>query len=206
MTLQRTVLLASASALLAASAAHAQPASAPPMASGPAASPAPAAAAAAPAPAMQASPHMVPNGDIISTLQGSGHFTVMLKAINATNLTTTLKTTPSITLFAPTDEAFRNLAPNQLAYLMLPANLPTLQKVLIYHLVHLDLDSAKIKGAKGPVESVETSKLQLDGSGDPIKVNNADIIQADVRATNGIVQVVDRVLLPPDVTLPAPTG
>ncbi|MEO8926733.1 MAG: fasciclin domain-containing protein, partial [Caulobacteraceae bacterium] len=75
-------------------------------------------------------------------------------------------------------------------------------KVLIYHLVHLNLDSSKIKGAKGPVESVETGKLVVDGSGPVLKVNDADIIQSDIHATNGYIQVVDKVLIPADVTLP----
>jgi uncharacterized surface protein with fasciclin (FAS1) repeats len=74
--------------------------------------------------------------------------------------------------------------------------------VLIYHLVHLDIDSSKIKGAKGPVQTVEQSQLQLDGSGPVLKVNDADIIQSDVRASNGIIQVIDKVLVPPGVQLP----
>ena len=173
----------------------------------------PPASAASPATStVPASPHVVPNGDMISTLAGSGHFTILLKALDATNLTTTLKTTPDITLFAPTDDAFQALPAGQLAELMAPKNAPLLQKVLIYHLVHLNLDSSKIKGAKGPVESVETGKLVVDGSGPVLKVNNADIIQPDVHATNGLIQVVDKVLIPADVTLPtasaavAPTG
>jgi uncharacterized surface protein with fasciclin (FAS1) repeats len=67
----------------------------------------------------------------------------------------------------------------------------------------LDLDSTKIKGAKGPVPTVETGQIQLDGSGPVLKVNNADIIQSDVRASNGIIQVIDKVLVPPGVQLPA---
>lgn len=162
----------------------------------------PAAAPPSPAPTLPASPHVVPNGDMISTLQGSGHFTILLKALDATNLTTTLRKTPDLTLFAPTDEAFQALPAGQLAELLMPKNAPLLQKVLIYHLVHLNLDSSKIKGAKGPVESVETGKLMFDGSGPVLKVNDADIIQPDVHATNGVIQVVDKVLIPSDVTLP----
>ena len=74
--------------------------------------------------------------------------------------------------------------------------------MLIYHLVNASVDSSKIKGAKGPVPSVESHPLQVDGSGAVLKINDADIIQSDVRATNGIIQVVDKVLIPPGVTLP----
>jgi uncharacterized surface protein with fasciclin (FAS1) repeats len=169
-----------------------------------AAAPAPAPATSTPAPAQNvpASPNVTPNGDIISTLQGSGHFTILLKALSDAQLSPTVKSTPNLTLFAPTDDAFRILPAAQLAALMAPTNAPILQKILIYHLVHLDLDSSKIKGAKGPVQTVEQGKLQLDGSGPVLKVNNADIIQPDVRVSNGIIHVIDKVLIPSDVQLP----
>jgi len=167
----------------------------------PAAAPAP--APAAPAATIPASPNVVAGNDMMSTLQGSGHFTILVKALDATNLSTTLKVTPQLTLFAPTDEAFNALPPSQLAALMDPKNVQTLQQVLVYHLVHLNLDSSKIKGAKGPVETVERGKVEVDGSNDVLKVNNADIIQADIKVANGnLIQVVDKVLIPTDITLP----
>lgn len=162
----------------------------------------PAEATPAPAAALPPSPHVVANGDLIATLKGSGHFTILIKALDAANLSGVLAATPDLTIFAPTDQAFQSLPAGELAALMAPKNAPLLQKVLTYHVVHLNLDSSKFKGAKGPVESVEQSKLELDGSGDPLKVNDADIIQADVHATNGYIQVVDKVLVPGDVSLP----
>lgn len=148
------------------------------------------------------SPNVVPSGDLVATLKSSGHFTILVKALDAANLSAVLAATPDLTIFAPTDQAFQALPPAELAALMAPKNAPVLQKVLTYHVVHLNLDSSKFKGAKGPVASVESSQLQLDGSGDPLKVNDADIIQADVHATNGYIQVVDKVLVPSDVALP----
>ncbi|HEY5105533.1 MAG TPA: fasciclin domain-containing protein [Caulobacteraceae bacterium] len=165
---------------------------------------APPASAPAPVPgSVPAPPHLVAAGDMDATLKNSPDFTILVKALDATNLSGVLRTTPDLTLFAPTDEAFRALPPGQLAELLMPKNAAVLQKVLTYHLVHLDLDSSKIKGAKGPVESVEKGKLQIDGSSQPLMVNNADIIQADVHATNGVIHVVDKVLVPADVTLPS---
>ncbi|MBV8593458.1 MAG: fasciclin domain-containing protein [Caulobacteraceae bacterium] len=161
-----------------------------------AATPAPA------APAVAASPNLTPSGDMVSTLAASPHFTILIKALDAANMSAVLRSTPNLTLFAPTDEAFHALPASQLAALMAPKNANLLQKVLTYHLVHLDLDTSKIKGAKGPVETVETGKLEVDGSGTPLKVNDANIIQTDVKASNGIIQVVDKVLVPSDVTLP----
>ncbi len=171
----------------------------------PAAPPAPPANAAASAPSAAAvppSPHVVANGDMVTTLRGSPYFTILVKALDATNLSPILKVTPDLTLFAPTDQAFRALPAAELASLMQPKNAPILQKILTYHLVHLNLDSAKFKGAKGPVQTVENSPLQVDGSGAVLKVNNADIIQPDVRASNGTIQVIDKVLIPADVQVP----
>ncbi len=162
----------------------------------------PAAAPAAPAASVPPSPGLVANGDMSATLKASSHFTILSKALDASNLTPVLKSQPNITLFAPTDDAFNALPPAQLAALMDTKNAPILQKILTYHLVNLSLDSTKIKGAKGPVNSVEGGKLSIDGSGSPLKVDNADIIQSDVRATNGLIQVVDKVLIPSDVTVP----
>jgi uncharacterized surface protein with fasciclin (FAS1) repeats len=160
-------------------------------------------AAAAP---LAPSPHLKAAGDMIATLRGSGDFSILVKALDDTNLSGVLKTTPNLTLFAPTDEAFRALPPTQLSALLAPKNAALLQKVLTYHLVHLDFDTSKFKGTKGPVETVEKGKLQIDGSGEPLMVNNADIIQADVHTTNGVIHVVDKVLIPADVTLPAATA
>jgi uncharacterized surface protein with fasciclin (FAS1) repeats len=168
----------------------------------PAATPMAPAAAAAPTTAVPPSPHIVANGDMLTTLRSSGHFTILVKALDATNLSTIIKGTPDLTLFAPTDEAFQQLPAAELTSLMAVKNAPILQKILIYHLVHLNLDSAKFKGAKGPVQTVESTSLQVDGSGSVIKVNNADIIQPDVRVTNGTIQVIDKVLIPSDVQLP----
>jgi len=200
--LSRTLIVAAAAgALLAPTLSQAQ--SAPPMAPAAADAAAPVAAPAAPpAPVLPASPNLMASGDMVSTLKGSTHFTILVKALDAAQLSGVLSATPGLTLFAPTDEAFNALPPAQLAKLMLPDNAAILQKVLIYHLVNLSLDSTKIKGAKGPVPSVETSQLQLDGSGSPLKVNDADILQTDVRASNGIIHVVDKVMIPSDVTIP----
>ena len=183
-----------------------------PVTTAPADAPAQPAPAAAPAPAatpapitaaqLPPSPNLAPAGDLVATLRASTHFTILVKAIDSTNLAATLSKAPNLTLFAPTDEAFRALPAGQLDRLLLPANVPLLQKVVIYHLVNLPIESAKIRGAKGPVKTVANADIQLDGSGEVLLVNNADIIQADVKAANGvIIHAIDKVLLPSDVNL-----
>lgn len=154
-------------------------------------------APAAPAPA--ASSPVVAKGDLIQTAEASGQFNTFLKAVGAVNLTSVLKTNQNLTLFAPTDAAFAALPAGELDKLMLPENGPMLQKVLTYHLINAKVDSTKIKGAKGEVKSVEGSPLLLDGSGAIPMVDTATITQTDVMATNGVLHVVDKVLIPKDV-------
>jgi uncharacterized surface protein with fasciclin (FAS1) repeats len=155
--------------------------------------------AATPAAPPAAAAPVVAKGDLIQTAQASGQFTTFLKAIGAVNLTSVLKTNQNLTLFAPTDAAFAALPAGELDKLMLPENGPMLQKVLTYHLINAKVDSTKIKGAKGEVKSVEGSPLLLDGSGETPMVDGATITQADVMATNGVLHVVDKVLLPKDI-------
>ena len=165
---------------------------------------APAAPAAAPAAPLPPSPNVTPNGDWISTLKASGHFTILLKALDTNQLTAPLKAAPNLTVFAPTDDAFNALPPAQLQLLMSPSGATQLRKVLTYHVVNTQVDSTKIKGAKGPVGTVDApQQVMLDGSGDTMLVNNADIIQSDVKVANGvIIQIIDKVLIPTDVVLP----
>ncbi|MDO9334836.1 MAG: fasciclin domain-containing protein, partial [Caulobacter sp.] len=137
---------------------------------------------------------LVAKGDIVDTLKASGKFTVLLRGLDATNLTTLLKTNKNLTLFAPTDAAFAALPDGELA--RLEANPTELQKVLTYHLINASVDSSKVKGAKGAIATVAGPQITLDGSGAAIMAGDATITQADVKATNGIVHVIDKVLMP----------
>ena len=154
---------------------------------------------AAPAPAAPAYVPIVAKGDLVETAKASGQFTTFVKALDKTNLTAVLKTNPNLTVFAPTDAAFAALPAGELDRLMKTENAGELQGLLVYHIVNAPVDTAKIKGAKGPVQTVAGAELLLDGT-DPanLKANSATILQADVRASNGIIYVVDHVLSPKD--------
>lgn len=168
------------------------------------ATPPAAAAPAAPAPQLPPSPNVQPAGDWIATLKASGHFTTLLKALDAAQLTNQLKAYPNLTVFAPDDDAFNALPPAQLQFLLDPKNAAKLQQVLIYHVVNLPLDSAKVKGTKTTVATVSGQQVTIDGGGDTLLVNNADVIQPDVKVANGVnIFVLDKVLIPATVTLPA---
>jgi len=145
------------------------------------------AAAAAPATGYAS---IAPAGDIVQTLQASGQFKIFIKGLDATNLTPVLKQQPHLTVFAPTDAAFAAYGDTD----KLMADLPALQKLLLHHVINAEVDSAKFKGAHGGVPSVANDKIVLDGTADTLKADQANILQADVRATNGYVNVVDQVL------------
>ena len=200
MKLNRLFTTAAVAALIACPvAALAQPAAAPATAAPAAAAPAPEAAA----PALPPSPNLVPAGNLVATLKASGHFTILVKAIEATNLSATLSTVPNLTLFAPTDEAFRALPAGQLDRLMLPANAPLLQKIVIYHLFNGPVPTSQLRGTQGALKMVENTEVKVDGMGEAVRINDADIIQADVRATNGLIHVIDKVLIPSDAPIAA---
>jgi uncharacterized surface protein with fasciclin (FAS1) repeats len=156
---------------------------------------APAAAPVAP-PAVVAPPAMsvVASGDTIETLKANGQFKTLLKAFDRTNLTALIKAQKTVTVFAPTDAAFAALPAGELDRLMKdPA---ALQRLLVYHLINTPIDSAKLAGAKGPVNTVAGSGLVLDGSGQGLKANTANILAFDVKTTSGVLFVVDAVLTP----------
>ncbi len=180
------LMLAGALALVLAAPALAQDA----QPAAPAAPPPPAAAASA-APSMQ----LTPSGDIIGTLKASGQFTILLKALDAANLTAFLQGAGPYTLLAPTDDAFKALPAGQLDSLMQPANAAQLQALLAYHIIAVGVPPSKVQGTKGPIPTAAGPDVQIDGSATPFKANDADIVgQATV--SNGDVYAVDKVLTP----------
>ena len=166
-------------------------------ATAPAAAP-PAAAAPTAAPGGK----LVASGDIAATLRQSPDFTTFVKALDATNLAALLQQQPNLTVFAPTNAAFAALPPGRLDALM--ADKAALQKLLLHHIINAPVPSTKIKGARGPVPSGAGDPVVIDGSGDVLKVDNANIVQADVVASNGTIHVVDAVLIAGSVPATAP--
>lgn len=142
------------------------------------------------------SAQIVAAGDIVATAKASGQFTTFLKAAEATNLTSLLRDNKNLTVFAPTDAAFAALPAGELDKLMLPENKAQLQKVLIYHVINAKVPASEFKGATRKAATVAGPSVELAG-GATLKVNDAEIVQADVMATNGVIHVVDKVLMPP---------
>ena len=133
---------------------------------------------------------------VVDVLRANGQFTTLLAALDAAQLTETLSTQPAISIFAPTDAAFAALPDAERTRLLDPANVNELRQLLLYHVVVADVNSSQIEGAKGGVQTAATTEVQLDGTGDAIKVDNATVTTADIDAGNGAVFVIDRVLNP----------
>ena len=153
-----------------------------------------------------ASTHVAPAGDIIATLQASGQFTILLKALDATNLTSVLKSPGPLTLFAPTDAAFAAMPQGQLDQLMNAKPPVALQQLLVYHIVNAKVDASKIVGARGPIPTAAGKPVYVDGSAQPVKANDAQIAQTDLTVTNGVIYPVDHVLDPSFTPPPAPSA
>ena len=156
----------------------------------------PAAAPAAPPAAAAPANPVVASGDIVETLKASGQFTMLLKYTDATNLTGFLKARPNITLFAPTDAAFAAVPEAERNRLMSNIGRADLQKLLIYHMVNARVPSSEFKDSVRSAPTMASLPVTLNGEGGKLKVNDADIVQADVTTSNGVIQVIDKVLAP----------
>jgi uncharacterized surface protein with fasciclin (FAS1) repeats len=140
--------------------------------------------------------------NIVETAKSAGSFTTLTKALEAAGLVETLAGNGPFTVFAPTDEAFAALPEGTLEKLMMPENKEQLIKVLSYHVVSGTISFKDIQGTQeGQVPTVEGNPLDIVASSDEIKVNDAKVTQSDISASNGLIQVVDKVILPPDLKL-----
>lgn len=133
------------------------------------------------------------SGDVVATLQASGRFTRFLSAAQSANLTAILRQQPNITVFAPSDAAFALLPTGTVEQW---TSSQQVQGRIAYHIVNTRVPSAALAGKAGAVPAVAGGSLYLDGSKTPPMVNDANIIQADVTTSNGIIHVIDKVLTP----------
>jgi uncharacterized surface protein with fasciclin (FAS1) repeats len=135
-------------------------------------------------------------GTVVDVAANTDGFSTLVTAVTEADLVDTLNGEGPFTVFAPTDEAFAALPPGVLDALLLPENKETLAKILTYHVVPGQVMAADI--ADGDVATVEGQTVALS-TADGVTVNGATVIQADVVADNGVIHVIDAVILPPDV-------
>ena len=131
---------------------------------------------------------------IVSIAAGNKNFTTLVTALKAADLVETLSGEGPYTVFAPTNAAFAKLPKATLANLLKPANKEQLKKVLTYHVVSGAVTSKQLKS--GAVATVEGGNVTVKISGKKVKVNNANVILADVKASNGVIHAIDTVLIP----------
>jgi len=146
--------------------------------------------------------HKTKTGDIVDVAAGAGSFNTLVAAAKAADLVDALKGDGPLTVFAPTDDAFAALPEGTVDTLLLPENKEKLRAVLLYHVVSGKIMAKDLKG-KTDAESLEGATLEIKGgwSGKNIAVNSANVVGADVAASNGVIHVIDAVLLPPDLSL-----
>jgi uncharacterized surface protein with fasciclin (FAS1) repeats len=142
---------------------------------------------------LSASTLMAQEKDIVDTAIAAGQFNTLVKAVQAAGLVDTLKSEGPFTVFAPTDAAFAKLPAGTLESLL--ANPDKLKAVLTYHVVSgkvMAADVVKMKSAK----TVQGSMAKISVMGDKVMIDKAHVIKADIPASNGVIHVIDSVILP----------
>jgi uncharacterized surface protein with fasciclin (FAS1) repeats len=145
----------------------------------------------APAPELQ---------DIVTIASGNEDFTTLVAAVGAAGLVETLQGDGPFTVFAPTNAAFAALPAGLVDKLLLPENKDLLVKILTYHVVAGKVMSTDVMA--GEVASVEGQNITITTEGG-VKVNGANVVTVDIEASNGVIHVIDAVILPPDVDVAA---
>ena len=136
-----------------------------------------------------------PKKDIVDTAVEAGSFKTLVTAVKAAGLVDTLKGEGPFTVFAPTDEAFAKLSKCTLESLLKPENKHKLAGILTYHVVAGKVkakQAAKLDSAK----TVNGAEIAIKASGKSLTINNAKVIKANIKTSNGIIHVIDTVLIP----------
>ena len=133
--------------------------------------------------------------DIVDTAVSAGKFNTLVTAVKAAGLVETLKGKGPFTVFAPTDEAFAKLPAGTVEDLLKPENKEKLVAVLTYHVVPGKIMAKDIAGKKAMVDTVQGGKLSVDAT-KGVKVDQAEVISTDIEASNGVIHVIDAVVLP----------
>lgn len=146
--------------------------------------------------AMEESMDETASPDIVDTAIAAGQFETLVAAVQAAGLVETLRGPGPFTVFAPTDEAFAALPDGTVESLLQPENRDQLVAILTYHVVSGDVRAADVMNMS-EATTVQGATLDIDASDGSVRVGEATVVQADVAASNGVIHVIDRVLMPP---------
>jgi len=136
--------------------------------------------------------------DIVDTAVDAGTFTTLVAAVQAAGLVDTLKGEGPFTVFAPTDEAFAALPAGTVEDLLKPENKDKLVAILTYHVISGKVMSGDIAGKSTSAETVQGQALNINAT-EGVMVNDASVVTADIDTSNGVIHVINKVLLPPQV-------
>ncbi|MEL6838498.1 MAG: fasciclin domain-containing protein [Pseudomonadota bacterium] len=138
---------------------------------------------------------MTSEPDIVDIAASNGNFNTLVAAVTAADLVDTLKSEGPFTVFAPTDEAFAKLPAGTVDNLLLPENKDQLTAILTYHVVPGAVTSDQLAGQRLSVATVNGEEVHIDGT-NGVMVDDATVTTADIIASNGVIHVIDSVLLP----------
>lgn len=133
--------------------------------------------------------------DIVDTAIAAGNFKTLVAAVQAAGLVDTLKGAGPFTVFAPTDEAFAKLPAGTVEDLLKPENKDKLVAILTYHVVPGKVMAADVAGKETMAKSVQGGEITVNGT-NGVKVDGATVVQADIVADNGVIHVIDAVIMP----------
>lgn len=147
-------------------------------------------------PAEAAGTHKSAKADIVDTAVAAGQFKTLVAAVQAAGLVETLKGDGPFTVFAPTDAAFGALPEGTVEDLLKPENRAKLQAILTYHVIPGKVRSGDIAGKRLNADTVQGSALSVDATNGGVRVGTANVVKADIETANGIIHVIDSVLIP----------
>ncbi|MHA2937167.1 fasciclin domain-containing protein [Vibrio sp. RC27] len=133
--------------------------------------------------------------DIVDVAVENGSFTTLVAAVEAAGLVDTLKGDSDLTVFAPTGEAFAKLPDGTIDVLLEPENKDKLVSILTYHVVAGKVMAEDVVGIDSAA-TVQGSNVDISVKGDTVMVDDANVIMTDVKASNGVIHVIDSVLMP----------
>jgi len=133
--------------------------------------------------------------DIVDTAISAGNFQTLVAAVQAAGLVDALRGTGPFTVFAPTDEAFAKLPVKKLGDLLLPENKGLLTSILLYHVVAGKVMAADVVNLE-EATTLNGEDVRIAVTGKGVRINNANVIATDIETSNGVIHVIDRVLIP----------
>jgi uncharacterized surface protein with fasciclin (FAS1) repeats len=136
------------------------------------------------------------NQDIVDTAVGAGQFKTLAAALDAAGLVTTLKGSGPFTVFAPTDAAFAKLPAGTVEELLKPENKEKLTAILTYHVVPGAVMAEKVTQLS-EAKTINGAMVKISAKNGKVMINDANVVTPNIETSNGVIHVIDRVILPP---------